>query len=374
MSKEYLVKTSELFKIPGNKVCPNLEDEIEAVIDNREALPDAKIQHEEPANEEHTKNESAANDELTLENEILDQKLNSANKNNVVELPTNSKGTQRPEKRSKRQAAIKFEHKMKEILPCLKVKTKETPCLHGWIYEDWLKEIDDDPFDEVVAASVTTGVNIEESDPSESNSEAPEDGISILSPLGQVLRSLDDISFQHPEADDRIQHTPLNFLQMFPPAEEEMTWDNSTTPPALLKISEEDADDELNSALTKTKLFDSDEDFMNIDDLTSQDSDDVFFDDSILEVSLNGRRKFSRGNPLRRQLDYKKKIGNDDSNQYETEQRDVDDEYDEELDDLEPDDRNENLNISMGRPKSQRQRERVNYALLHSTGRKKKKK
>ena len=263
---------------------------------------------------------------------------------------------------------------MKEILPCLKVKTKETPCLHGWIYEDWLKEIDDDPFDEVVAASVTTSVNIEESDPSESNSEAPEDGISILSPLGQVLRTLDDISFQHPEADGRIQHRPLNFLQMFPPAEEEMTWDNSTTPPALLKISEEDADDELNSALTKTQLFDSDEDFINIDDLTSQDSDDVFFDDSILEVSLNGRRKFSRGNPLRRQLDYKKKIGNDDSNQYETEQRDVDDEYDEELDDLEPDDRNENLNISMGRPKSQRQRERVDYALLHSTGRKKKKK
>ena len=262
---------------------------------------------------------------------------------------------------------------MKDILPCLKVKTKEPQCLHGWIYEDWLKEIDDDPFNEVVASSVTTGVNIDESVPSEIDSEAPEDVTSILSPLGQVLRSLDDISFQHPEANGRIQNTPLNFLQMFPPAEEEMTWDNSTTPPALLKISEEDADDELNSALIKTKLFDSDEDFMNIDDLTSQDSDEVFFDDSILEVSLNGRRKFSRGNPLRRQLDYKEKVRSNESNQYETERRDADDEYDEELDDLEPDDQNENLITSVDRPKSQRQRERVDYALLHSTGRKKKK-
>ena len=157
-------------------------------------------------------------------------------------------------------------------LPCLKVRTKDSPHLHGWIYEDWLKEIDDDPFDEEFAAFVTTGaprlVNIvDESIPSEPSSEAPEDGNSI-----------------NPRADGRIHHTPFGFLQMFPPAEEEMDWDNSTTPPALLKISEEDVDDELNSALIKTKLFDSDEEFMNIDDLTSQDSDDVFFDDSILEV------------------------------------------------------------------------------------------
>ena len=310
-------------------------------------------------------------------NKKHDQNPSTAKKN-IIEVSPNSKGPERPAKRSKRQAAIKFEHKMKEILPCLKVKTKEPLYLHGWIYEDWLKEIDDDPFNEVIVASVTTGVNIaDESIPSESNSDAPEDETSILSPLGQVLRSLDDISSQHPRTHERIQHTPLGFLQMFPPAEEEMTWDNSTTPPALLKISEEDADDELNSALIETKLFDSDEEFMNMDDLTSQDSDEVFFDDSILEVSLNGKRKFSRGNPLRRQLDFKKKIGTDDSNQYENERRDGDDEHDEyyeELDDLEQNDKDENLDDSVGRSRLRRQKERVDYALLHSTGRRRKKK
>ena len=107
-----------------------------------------------------------------------------------------------------------------------------------------------------------------------------------------------------------------------------MSWDNSTTPPALLKISEEDADYDLNSALIKTKLSDSDEESINVDDLTSLDSDEVFFDDSILEVSLNGRRKFSRGNPLRKQLDFKRKIGIHDLNQYENERRDADDERD----------------------------------------------
>ena len=105
---------------------------------------------------------------------------------------------------------------MKEILPCLKVRTKDSPHLHGWIYEDWLKEIDDDPFDEEFAAFVTTGaprlVNIvDESIPSEPNSEVPEDGNSI-----------------NPRADGSIHHTPFGFLQMFPPAEEEMAWVNST--------------------------------------------------------------------------------------------------------------------------------------------------
>ena len=276
---------------------------------------------------------------------------------------------------------------MKEILPCLRVKKKDPSSLHGWLYEDWLKVIDDDPFAEVAAVSITTAANTAADDVlTEPNSEAPEvetsissplaqdEETSIFSPLGQVLHSLDDISFQNPTPDNRIQHTPFSLLQMFPPAEEEMAWDNSTTPPAILKISEEDADDELNSALTKTKLFDTDDDFVDNSDLTSQDSDDVFFDESILEVSLNGRRKFSRGNPARKQIGYRKKVYHDNSNQDEVEQGDADDEFDEELDEQENDDHAQDLNASVGNSRSRRQEERLDYALLHSTGRKKGKK
>ena len=64
-------------------------------------------------------------------------------------------------------------------------------------------------------------------------------------------------------------------------------------------------------------------------------------------------------------------------NQYENEQRDAEDEhdeYDEELDDLEQDEKDENLDDSAGRSRLRRQKERVDYALLHSTGRRRKKK
>ena len=39
-------------------------------------------------------------------------------------------------------------------------------------------------------------------------------------------------------------------FQMFPPAEEEMTWDDSTTPPALRRLTYEDINKELTSATT----------------------------------------------------------------------------------------------------------------------------
>ena len=48
--------------------------------------------------------------------------------------------------------------------------------------------------------------------------------------------------------------------------------------------------------------------FQNLEDLTSEDSiDDVFEDDSILEVSIDGVRRFRRQNVVRRKLPVKHK-------------------------------------------------------------------
>merc|ERR1712208_257493 len=132
-------------------------------------------------------------------------------------------------------------------------------------------------------------------------------------------------------------------LQMFPPVDEELTWDDSTTPPALRKLTDEEIDEELTSAVTKSKLFDSDDNSVDIDDLTSQDSDDVFFDESILEVSINGRKRFSRENPLRGNL------GLQHSNKQENNNRDenADDVYEVEAEDDDEVEIMENLNVKM---------------------------
>ena len=64
-------------------------------------------------------------------------------------------------RRPKRKAALKFQSKMKEILSSLKIKTKFKDPInqgHGWKYEDWLKEIDDDPY-YVIANQITVVAN-----------------------------------------------------------------------------------------------------------------------------------------------------------------------------------------------------------------------
>ena len=144
-----------------------------------------------------------------------------------------------------------------------------------------------------------------------------------------------------------------------------MTWDNSTSPPALRELTNEDMDDQLNSALVQNELY-PDESVV-IDDLTSENSDDVFFDESILEVTIDGKRKFSRSNPFRKQLNPRK---NDELD--ETTTTDADDEHEETGEDNRSeettDDDNSKLNKSHQR--SRRNVGKVNYAILHKKGRK----
>ena len=78
----------------------------------------------------------------------------------------------------------------------------------------------------------------------------------VSSPYTQFIASLEGLSFQK---DNNQIIAPFGRFQMFPPAEEEMTWDDSTTPPALRRLTYEDINKELTSATTKSKLFDTDD-------------------------------------------------------------------------------------------------------------------
>ena len=108
------------------------------------------------------------------------------------------------------------------------------------------------------------------------------------------------------------------------------------------------------------------------------DSDDVFFDESILEVSINSKRTFSRQNPLRRQVRVKENnpqpaLEEDSPESSEMEAGDASDEWEEDSD---KDDRTEEteethddiLHVMESRPR--RNVPKMNYALLHSRGRK----
>ena len=177
---------------------------------------------------------------------------------------------------------------MKELLPCLKIKTDLAAIRssHGWKYEDWLKEIDDDPYYVTTDQIDVLGDDLDiSSEDTPSRFETTKEDSDPGTPFGQLLRNLDDLPYQHRRASYVLP--PSSMLGMFPPADEEMTWDNSTTPPALRKITDEEADEELNSAVASRELYSDDEESIVIEDLTSENTDDVFFDDSILEVSIN---------------------------------------------------------------------------------------
>ena len=164
---------------------------------------------------------------------------------------------------------------------------------------------------------------------------------------------------------------------MFPPVDEEMTWDDATTPPPLRQGTAEDVEEELVAALTPTKLFDTDDDSVDINDITSADSDDVFFDDSILEASINGRKRFSRSHPFRKQgctrnEDKNTKVSDEEDNVDESNEEE--DSHSEHLGDYMEDVQEEGIDQvdnTGQRLKSRRNVGRVNYALFHSKGRKK---
>ena len=193
---------------------------------------------------------------------------------------------------------------------------------------------------------------------------AEHEEFSPQTPFGRLLRNLDDLPYQHHAL--RFQ-APTRLLDMFPTADEEqqeMTWDNSTTPPALRQVTNEQADDDLNVAMVHTNLYPNDDDLVDNEDLTSvnSSSDDVFFNENTLKAKAG--RKFSRNNPLRRQV-----YTRNDGQHNESDDNDGDDEYDGGENDRfneEPPDEDETEEGA----RSRRNIPKVNYKLFDREGRK----
>ena len=369
MSKEYDVKFSELFKVPQPRInnFPDIAN-AEEITDNKEPVEQIEPLEFKVSNRKElvTQNRQSRQGQGYPEDVplVCDMEHKSQGKDCIEEdtdkSEEDSEQKQTYSKRPKRKAALKFQDKMKEILPCLKIKTDLAAIRssHGWKYEDWLKEIDDDPYYVTTDQIDVLGDDLDiSSEDTPSRFETTKEDSDPETPFGQLLRNLDDLPYQHRRASYVLP--PSSMLGMFPPADEEMTWDNSTTPPALRKITDEEADEELNSAVASRELYSDDEESIVIEDLTSENTDDVFFDDSILEVSINGKRKFSRSNPKRRQLN-PREINKEDA----TTSGDADDEQDGA--------RDTRPKATTEEDKQHRPRQNIkkmNYAMLHKKGR-----
>ena len=276
MSKEYEVKLSEIFPILKspytNTDKGNLDHDDDGKVNIEDEMDEDKI---------NEKDESITEDEKEVD-------IQEINKNKA-----------RP---PKRKAALKSREHFKKIINCLHVKktskiqsTLPAP-LHGWNYDDWLKNVEDsdDESPEVYA-----------------DVDSSEDALSEISvsnpttPFTELLNTLDNETPALNVARDNAQSS-MGLLQMFPTHdEEELLWDHSTSPPEFAPHNlpnVEPASDLLDVALQPRMLFVANNDYNNDQEsLTSEDStDDVFADPSILEVSINGTIKFSRSCAFRR--------------------------------------------------------------------------
>ena len=368
MSKEYEVKLSEIFKTQEVVEPSKMENHNDAFKSDFSAeaveLKDSIKNDVKPRCTSSGESES-----ICIEQKVLDettQKNPKKKRKNNTESYEPIQNNTRP----KRSAALKFSDKMKEILPCLKVMSKpisdskKRPHTHGWKYEDWLNEIDDEQYYNIVKVTNSPSLNTP-SDPDSLSS--LEDRNPPKTPFSQFLEDLDDIQNQHKQA--QAESRGQGLLSMFPPADEEMTWDNSTTPPALRKLTDEQVDDEMNIALVNTNLYQTDDDdSFNLNDLTSKASDDVFFDESILEVSIDGKRKLSRSHPLRREI--KRRL--DDQEETSTESdANVKDEDDRGIESVQSEEATEIEEQNLQRPR--RTVQRIDYSEFHRKGTRRKK-
>ena len=224
------------------------------------------------------------------------------------------------------------------------INIKIKPPSHGWNYCDWVTEIE---------------LSEDEIDLSDEANPPP------LTPFTRLLNNLETIQIL-PNMDSA--QSSMGLLQMFPAEDEqELLWDHSTSPIGLHESSADNADTTVDDILTETlqprTLFSAGDDCDEaLEDLTTEDSiDEVFdLDPSILEVSLNGTKRFKRCGALRRKPRVDLVELSDADTDEETlqhpakEPENVSSTYEE--------------NIPLRRPF--RQQKKIDYALYNRTGRK----
>ena len=400
MSKEYAVKITEIFPIMKSKVEP---DKLKPKKDKGDV-------------NDRQDNNNVKSDDLPKED-------GEEGENPMEDKVEDSTENKRP---PRRKAALKSREKMKQMVDCLQLKSIKEPTkppIHGWIYDDWLKVIEDsedEPEAEVdiiiskfqswcslqpqyipvnsiflhwfkdkypcvdINAFKFLAENLVEKVTESATSAFVDHSLPDTTDHLSVTDILERLEDDPPELENPFDENPpttMGLLQLFPPADEDDNdyfWDNSTTPPdpgnpANLifnnlmyegrDLREEDV--QLEKALKPRKLFAARDDYdMDEEDLTSDDSVSVFDDPSILEVSIDGHKRFTRQGAVR-----------DKEVHLPIEVEEV--EHVAELEDDDPNDVNaetESVHDDFARPNLRRRREPIDYKVYHRSGDKRRKK
>ena len=364
LSKEYEVKCVEIFKVPGSYTEPDdksgEEQDEEGSMMTADPDPGKEYLDDDLEKKDVDETDEKNVDEQDTKGTIEPTEATATSPGKEVNEAETVVTRSRP---PRRKTAMKQRAKLHDILDCLKVKTDSVPTMvkppiHGWYYEDWIRDIEDSD-DEIIE----------------------EPNLDPITPFTLFLENLDVASFNLPI---RSIAQLGGRLQMFPVHEEEdnvLAWDHSTSPEELVPTVEMDTTDiNLNVALQPRSLYperDSEE-----FSLTSSDSqDDVFDDPGIMEVSINGARRFKRSRAIRMKGLKKQaedeagdKVANKEENMIADEESDkaevtVDDE---DLDDeARANPLEENHEEKEQTTPARRRTHRVDYAYLHKYGWKK---
>ena len=287
-----------------------------------------------------------------------------------------------------------------------KPQLRKKPPIHGWNYDDWVKSIEESddeetnlnidfpirkfqswcasqpkyptpeslfldwfktkyPAMDTVALKALADDLVE--DVMENRSISSENTTSDKSPdpttpFTELLNGLNAVNentaaFNVVAIDDA--QSSMGLLQMFPAHDEdEYVWDHNTSQIELSAQNSpniEPASDLLEKALQPRTLFVANNDY-NDESITSEetDADDVFNDPSILEVSINGTKRFSRNSPFRRKAR--------EENVPTIDAGDDDHGYTAEVEE-EPED-------TVGDDRPRRRNQRIDYSLFHRFGKK----
>ena len=414
MSKEYEVKIAEIFPIVKNSNTNDNEENSNEANDKKDTSENVKDFDDKPTEEDTVVNATADNENNNGNDEDINRSENDVDKTATKEEINIQETHNNMARPPRRRAALKSRENFKKIIDCLHVKTiskpqfKNTHPIHGWNYDDWVKSIEESDdeetnvnidfpihqfqswcasqpkyptpeplflswfktkypaMDTVALKAIAEGLAGEVMENRSISSENTTSDNSVMleptTPFTELLNALDDNTAALNVVTIDDAQSSMGLLQMFPTHDEDgYVWDHNTSQIELATQNTprkiEPGSDLLETALQPRTLFVANNDY-NIDDesLTSDesDADDVFDDPSILEVSINGTKRFSRSSESRGQA--KKK---------HVPPIDADDDHDHGYT-AEAEEEPEEM---VGDDRPRRRGKRIDYALLHRFGR-----
>ena len=212
MSKEYEVKLSEIFLAIPNRHHGDLNNDFKSDDDEEDI-------DKEPGCTGSSKDTINDNDldPINRESEKVDvidkgPKDVGDKSENIISKEEPDEVDTPMERKPKRRSALKQRLKMKQLLSCLRTRTesKPKPLSHGWFYDDWIRDIENEDDYDIVEHSLVTptdtpsnfsedGFTEDEEEPqlclitSNTNSRTLQDNLETLNkPLHPKLKILED--------------------------------------------------------------------------------------------------------------------------------------------------------------------------------------